>query len=73
MENLTKDSSVYNAYSKFITFTRNKYGIEINNGYLPFQKLNINSAVYSLIDTHPNCQAHKIFAKWLIEDKSSIK
>ena len=66
MENLKADSIVYKGYNNFIDYLWEKNKIRLYNGYIPFQKERIQHAVYSLTDTHPNCEAHKLFSKWLI-------
>ena len=61
-----KGDQIIKNYDEVILSIAEKNKIKLYNGYIPFQKEKIHSAVYSLTDTHPNCEAHKLFSKWLI-------
>tara|TARA_A100001035_G_scaffold84975_1_gene65956 strand:- start:2045 stop:3034 length:990 start_codon:yes stop_codon:yes gene_type:complete len=66
VEDLNKESKIYNSYISFQKYMLNNYQIKVFNGYEPFFEKSIKRATYSLTDVHSNCKGYEIYANWLL-------
>lgn len=67
VQNIRKDNIYYGIYEGVQSRLSQSLGVTVRSGYPAFlgDREESPSMPYSLVDDHPSCKAHEIFARWV--------